>query len=218
MKLARQILAVFCVATVFAELVLAGWMAATGQLTAARLAEARRVLTGEQEASVASVPASIEPQVSLDEVLSRRARLQADHDARESQLQLLRDMALDGRTGLLAQQAAHERTRQEFERRLKELEDRLASEAVEQTRGVLLALPPADAVDRLMALSLEEGVLLLKGMPEKSLARILKEFRDQGDPASGVGPKTERGNKIFEALSRGEPQLSLLKQAREGMK
>jgi hypothetical protein len=69
----------------------------------------------------------------------------------------------------------------------------------------------SDAVEKLMQLKLEESVALLKGMPEKTIAKILQEFEsDPADPA-----RIQRGHEIFEAISRGEPNSTLVRTAAE---
>jgi hypothetical protein len=74
-----------------------------------------------------------------------------------------------------------------------------------------------------MQLPLDEDIVLMKGMPEKMIAKILKEFQATlitSSDASGERKETpaERGRKIFEALSRGEPSRSLLEQQRQTAK
>jgi hypothetical protein len=68
-----------------------------------------------------------------------------------------------------------------------------------------------------MQLSLDQDVVLMKGMPEKTIAKILKEFQTSGEPniVDGKDPAAERGRQIFEALSRGEPSRSLLEAQRK---
>jgi len=71
-----------------------------------------------------------------------------------------------------------------------------------------------------MQLSLEQNVVLMKGMPEKTIAKILKEFQSTPPPQADAGLQRketppERGRMIFEALSRGEPSRTLLEQQRQ---
>jgi Mg/Co/Ni transporter MgtE len=110
--------------------------------------------------------------------------------------------------------------RKEFEDELARIEAEITSTSTEQARGVLLALPPKDAVQQLLQLSLDQDVVLLKGMPEKTIAKILKEFQTTtATLAEASGDRKEappeRGRKIFEALSRGEPSRSLVEKQRQ---
>ena len=56
----------------------------------------------------------------------------------------------------------------------------------------------------MMALSVTDNVVLVQGMPEKSIAKILKEFQ-LGDAAQRL-----RGQEIFKAVSQGEPTKGLI--------
>jgi hypothetical protein len=71
-----------------------------------------------------------------------------------------------------------------------------------------------------MHLSLADDVVLMKGMPEKTVAKILKEFQATPPTAADATADrketpAERGRLIFEALSRGEPARTLLERTRK---
>jgi hypothetical protein len=158
---------------------------------------------------------------SAQQLARARAVKTLNFDKRESELVTLKGMADGKRDDLETEQKQLRAQRKAFEDELAQIEANLTSAGTEQARGVLLALPPKDAVRQLMQLSLTEDVVLLKGMPEKNVARILKEFSATLPAttvdASGEKKETpaERGRKIFEALSRGEPTRSLLDQTRK---
>jgi hypothetical protein len=158
---------------------------------------------------------------SAQQLARVRAVKTLNFDKRESELVTLKGMADNKRDDLETQQKQLRAQRKAFEDELAQIEANLTSASTEQARGVLLALPPRDAVRQLMQLSLTEDVVLLKGMPEKNVAKILKEFSatlpTTAVDASGERKETpaERGRKIFEALSRGEPTRSLLEQTRK---
>jgi len=158
---------------------------------------------------------------SAQQVAQARAVKILNFDKRESELVLLKGLADGKREDLESQQKQFRAQRKTFEDDLARIEATLTSTSTEQARGVLLALPPKDAVRQLMQLSLAEDVVLMKGMPEKTVAKILKEFQT---PAAAVTvdnggerkePPAERGRLIFEALSRGEPARSVLDQTRK---
>jgi flagellar motility protein MotE (MotC chaperone) len=158
---------------------------------------------------------------SAQQLARARAVKTLNFDKREGELFTLKGMADGKRDDLETQQKQLRAQRKAFEDELAQIEATLTSASTEQARGVLLALPPKDAVRQLMQLSLTEDVVLLKGMPEKNVAKILKEFSvtiaTTAVDASGERKETpaERGRKIFEALSRGEPTRSLLEQTRK---
>ena len=85
---------------------------------------------------------------------------------------------------------------------LKQVREEIQSEATEQARSVLSSLSAGDAVPYLMALELDRNLVLLKELPAKTLGKILKEM-SQGDDE-----QRQRSAQIFDALSRGEPELS----------
>jgi flagellar motility protein MotE (MotC chaperone) len=158
---------------------------------------------------------------SAQQLARARAVKTLNFDKRESELVTLKEMADGKRDDLETQQKQLRAQRKAFEEELVQIEATLTAASTEQARGVLLALSPKDAVRQLMQLSLTEDVVLLKGMPEKNVAKILKEFSATvpatAVDASGEKKETpaERGRKIFEALSRGEPIRSLLDQTRK---
>jgi hypothetical protein len=142
-------------------------------------------------------------------------------DKRESELVTLKEMADGKREDLETQQQQFHAQRKAFEDDLARIEAEITSAGTEQARGVLLALPAKDAVRQLMHLTLAENVVLMKGMPEKTVAKILKEFQATAPPpvadsaAERKESPAERGRLIFEALSRGEPARTLLERTRK---
>jgi flagellar motility protein MotE (MotC chaperone) len=130
-------------------------------------------------------------------------------------------MADGKREDLETQQQQFHAQRKAFEDELARIEGEITSAGTEQARGVLLALPPKDAVRQLMHLTLAEDVVLMKGLPEKTVAKILKEFQATAPaPATDTTAErkespAERGRLIFEALSRGEPARTLLERTRK---
>ena len=108
----------------------------------------------------------------------------------ETEVGLLKSMIENERNGLIAQRADFQKEKVAFNTQLQQLADKNVVEAREQSRSVLLALPPADAVDRLMQLTVNEDVLLLREMPEAKIALLLKEFATPpeggGEPANAA--------------------------------
>lgn len=156
---------------------------------------------------------------SAQQVAQARAVKILNFDKRESELITLKGLADGNREGLESQQNQFLAQRKAFEDDLARIEASLTSTSTEQARGVLLALAPKDAVRQLMQLSLAEDVVLMKGMPEKTVAKILKEFHATAPAVENGGERkeqpAERGRLIFEALSRGEPTRSLLQETRK---
>ena len=104
---------------------------------------------------------------------------------------------------LISDRQAFDQLKTEFRAQLESSQEQSRSEASEQVRTILLATPPEEAVQRLMPFPLENAVDLLRGLPEKTIARILQAFQ--------LDPKTAtRGQELFEALYRGEPNRTLI--------
>lgn len=202
------ILCVVCVATLLTEALGLGLLWYRGQLTPDMLREIRAVLAGQQlEPPLPEEKEDDKPQPSTDEVMDARISRLFQITTREDELAMFKALLLQKTNALTAQQQQFEEQRRAFDERLKALDEAAVSEATERSRAVLLALPGPEAVSSLMALPLEEDVRLLSGMPEKSIAKILKEFL-QGDEN-----QKERGREIFEAITRGDPKRNLIENA-----
>lgn len=204
------IIGISCVAVVMSELLGAALLWSRGQLTAETIAEIRDVL-GDRVAEDVSVDQAAESKLpSNDEVIRERALRILDLQGRQDELAQLKQLVTEQRDRVLQQLDEFDKKKREFDEQLAKQAERIASEATEQTQAILLALPPAEAVRNLMQLELEDNVILLKGMPEKSIAKILQEF------VSAANAETEqRGLQVFEALSRGEPTQGLVRDAQQ---
>ena len=143
-------------------------------------------------------------QLSNDEFIRQRTMRILELNIRQDELDLLKKMVTDNRKGLIDDREKFDEKKKAFQDQLKELLATSTADATEQTRGILRALAPADAVSNMMALSVTDNVVLVQGMPEKSIAKILKEFQ-LGDAAQRL-----RGQEIFKAVSQGEPTKGLI--------
>lgn len=144
-------------------------------------------------------------QHSHDEIVKLRTGRILDLQRRQRELGVLKSM-LESKVGELnSMKADIEKRERTFQDQLKQLAATLASESIEQSRAILLKMPVADAVSNLMAMNLEQNVLLLKGMPEKSIAAIFEEFLRGNDPK-----RIDREQKIFEAIVKGQPNRQLI--------
>lgn len=201
-RLLVKMTACVCVAVVLAEMAALGVMWKKGLLSDHNVREIKMVLAaGSEHAEQEGAASRNTNQPSMAQVIDQRAIRLFEFDRREGQLQAMKTMAADQAAELEQKLRDFRAHKQAFEEGLTSLQKSISSQASEQARGVLLALPPKDAVEKLMNLTLAEDVLLIKGMPEKSIARILAEFNSSAE-------QIERGRKIFEAISRGDPAKS----------
>jgi flagellar motility protein MotE (MotC chaperone) len=218
MKYLFIIIGCLCTTVVAAESTVLITLWNRGMISAHHLQEIKLVLTNRTLADEPENETELKQQYpSVREVAEARAIKVLGFDKRESELMTLKGMADVKREALESQQKQFLAQRKEFEEELARIESEITAASTEQARGVLLALPPKDAVRQLMQIPLDQDVVLMKGMPEKTIAKILKEFQTAGDPAAGDGKDApaERGRQIFEALSRGEPARTLLEAQRK---
>ena len=204
MRTTVVIFTIVCVATVLSEILGGAFLWYRGQLTADSIADIRLALSGEDQDPFGIDVEKERGQLSSDDFIRKRTMRILELNIRQDELDLLKKMVTDNRKGLIKEQDAFEQKKQEFQRQLKDLLATSTADATEQTRGILRALSPPDAIDNLMALPVTENVVLLQGMPEKSIAKIIKEFLN-GDDAQRL-----RGQEIFKAISQGEPSKSLI--------
>jgi len=203
LKTGAIITACFCVAVVVSEVAGLGLLWYRGQLTKRTIREIEVILTGSDVFGLAD-ETEVEEQKhsSMEEIDRQRALAILDLQNRESLAKTLMDEVLKIRDKLTEEQNILKRDREAFRAELAQVNEQLNSEAAELARGILLASAPKDAVTRLLELTVEEDVILLRQMPEESVAQILKAFK---------GTKDEmRAKLIFEALNRGEPAKSVV--------
>jgi hypothetical protein len=190
-----------------------------GLLSTRRLREVREVF-GPQEKEVVALEAEPQPALpSSQDVLRDRSLRVLSLTSLETEVGLLKSMIENERNSLIAQRADFQKEKVAFNSQLQQLADKNVVEAREQSRSVLLALPAADAVDRLMQLTVTEDVLLMREMPEAKIALLLKEFAtppEAGDPtttARDTAARIKRAKEIFERITKGEPRESIIRSA-----
>lgn len=180
-----------------------GWLYWQGRLTNENLWNIRVTLEGRPVEEAPPEPAETAAAVSTEQVLRERARRSLELDTRENELKSLKSLADESAIRLIQDRKTFDEKKEEFRKELATLQARIEAESTEQTRAILLASKPEDAVTRLMGLTLEENVELLRGVPEKTTAKILQSF-------DLTPEKLKRGQEIFEALYRGVPQGTLV--------
>lgn len=198
---------IFSTVVLLAELSAVGLLWSRGYLTPQTVRDVRLALSGQTIAEV-EVGEEVTEKKTTSEAEIREARVERvlELEARENELSLLKRMATDTANRLISDRQEFDQLKEEFRAELKQLKEQTVTAATEQTRAVLLASPPEDAVKRLMALTLPEGVDLLRGLPEKSIAKILLAFQQNAQTA-------ERGQELFQALYRGDPNRKVIEDA-----
>lgn len=192
---------------VLAQIGLGLYLALTGVLTAETLWELQPILEGaEPKSENPQAMTAFEPEFSVEELMQERAMRIFDLEDREQELERLSQLVIARRDAVLTEQKDLVTRRERYAAELQKAKNLEESEATTLAQGVLLSVPPADAARELMQLPLEQNVLILRGMPVKSIGKILKEFH-QGDDQL-----RKRGVEIFEALADGDPNVRLIEE------
>lgn len=195
LKILNTLLISLCVATVLSELVGIGLLWQRGQLTSQTLQDIRLVLRGEIH-EIEKEPEDIDaPQMSLEDLIRARAEIEANFDSRQRELNKFELMIREKADQITGSQKSLEEVRQRFLTELDELKKKNEDASTEQARGILMALPPDEAARTLMQVTLEEDLVLMKGMPEKVIANILQEMVETN--------AAKRRQEIFQRLSTG---------------
>lgn len=206
-RLLMVLVGVISAVVVMAELLAGALLWSRGAFDRNTMREIRRALSPAVAKVTAETDTAAEsaasPSISAQEIRDARVKRVLDLDARENELQLLKRLTTDLANQLISERQAFDELKKTFRKELGDQAEKASSDATEQSRSILLASPPEEAVQRLMGLTLEEDVDLMRGLPEKSIARLLGAFQ-RDDKAA------DRGQKIFEALYHGEPAVPLL--------
>lgn len=206
------ILGVVCVAVVLTEAAAIGMLWHQGQIDQNTIQDIRMVVFESNDESLTADGDEDDLGPSSADVVSDRSKRILLLDRRESELSLLEQWVDEKANQLSKDRNTFEQSKMMFEKSLAELNETITSEAVNEARGILLALAPNDAVVMLMGADLEQNILLIKSMPEKKISGILTEFlNNEGELAPQEQMAREkRGHEIFEAISQGQPRKQLI--------
>ncbi|NQV27270.1 MAG: hypothetical protein HQ518_23220 [Rhodopirellula sp.] len=198
-KLALTGLSVIAVLTVLAEGLAGGLLWSQGRLNPEAIREIRVILADPAALTEEQQLAKKETLVlSVEDVAQTRAKAILHLEERESELAIFNGLVADRRKIILTEQENLLVGRERFEKEQKDRQARLAAKGIEKSIAVLQASDTALAVAQLTELSLEENILLMEEMPEKTIAKLLAAF------AEGKPDQVQRGQQIFQAITRGE--------------
>lgn len=208
MRVAVTIFVSFCVATILSQMIgltLAWW---TGSLQPANVEQAIAVLAGQEIEPEEPEEVEQEPvQVTEEQWLEFRANRHLDLDHRSRELEGRSDFAADLLEKVRAERTALEALRTEFEQRLQQIEQDETEEGTEKVRSILAKVRPSQAKEILMKRNVDEAVRLLSGMPERIVAKLLKEFKSQEELA--------RAEEILRLLDEGKQQGQAARETQE---
>ena len=203
-RLVAFIGSIFCFVIVLGEALGLGLLWVRGQLTPDVIQEIRVIVAGGNRNSDEMEEERENEGPSSEEIIAARSMRILNLESRESELQQLKSLVDDARSLVLKEHDAFRTEKKTFQQDLAQIKSELASEATELAREVLAQSEAKEAVQHLMALDLDRNLVLVKGLSERKIAELLKEL------SRGDAEQIDRGLKIFEALSRGEPTNALV--------
>jgi len=212
-RLLAVLIGVVSATILLAELVGVGYLWSKGFLSPDKLQEMRQVFKSEPASSESEEDGEAKSAgSSQQDVQAARVIRVLDLESRSKELELLKTMTSNTANQLISERKTFDEIRAAFRTELAVLSQRHQQEAVEQARAVLLASPNEAAVERLMALPLMEAIDLVRGMPDKSVAKILQGFTEPLATVEKTEERKQRGQQIFEAISRGQPVREAIEQ------
>lgn len=185
------------VLTLLAEGLAGGLLWSQGRLNPDAIREIRVILSDPDALTEEQERAQETPLVSVEDVIESRAIRILHLEEREAEQATLRNLTADYRQKINAEQEALLTRVEVFDEQQKLRQEKAKAAGIELSTSVLLASDVDLAVSQLTELALEETIILMKGMPEKHIAKLLAAF------AAGDATQKERGQQVFQAITRG---------------
>lgn len=204
MRSAVVVLCVVCVGTLLSEAFGLAFLWYRGQLTAETLQDIRGILAGQDQDDIGMDEENKTVAPSSEDIARKRITRILELTARDSEQTAMKTMIDEKTSELVATQKAFEERSKKFYEDLEMLDAQNTDEAVEQAREILAKSPAVEAVKELMVLTSEESIIIVRGMPAKTIAKILQSF-DSADQE-----QEKRASEIFRAIMHGEPKNQLI--------
>lgn len=214
MRFLFRMFAAFCVATVIAQLLIAGMIAMRGNLRRETLTKAIALfngidISGAQLQKAMSNARNV-PVPTYDEVLAQRAQQNLNLQMRERSVQASIEQLVGMQTKLQQEQVNFDRRKEAFYNLLDEMAKKGKQENLGEVQRTLEALAPEQAkallVNMLEDQQMQDVVEIIKGMAIDKRKKILGEFNSEKE-ISFVGD-------ILNQLRQGEPIASVIDKAR----
>ena len=199
-KLAFTALAAVAVLTLLAEGLAGGLLWSQGRLNPDAIREIRVILSDPAALTEEQELAKETPVISVEDVARTRAKAILHLEERENEIEIFNGLLADQRKRVETEQENLITNRERFDKEQKDRQAKKAEAGVQKSIAVLLASDTEMAVTQLSELTLEENILLMEEMPEKTVAKFLAAF------AEGKPDPIERGQQIFQAITRGETE------------
>lgn len=197
-KLAFTALSAVAVVTLIAEGLAGGLLWSQGRLNPDAIREIRVILSDPAALTEEQELANETPVVSVEDVARTRAKAILHLEERENELAIFSGLIADHRKRVATEQENLLANRERLDKELKDRQAKKAADGIQKSLAVLQASDIDLAVTHLSDLTLEENILLMEVMPEKTIAKLLAAFAD------GTADQIERGQQIFQAITRGQ--------------
>jgi hypothetical protein len=179
------LIAYFCVGTILAQVIIAGYAASQGYLDKQKMSDMLAVARGATLASAADRTADAKAKpaqmMSIEEIDQRRTTMTRHLELREQSVQNALAMIASEREKLLKERQTFDMLVTDF-RKLKETtESQQLAKGQEDTRAILENLKPKQAKDLILRMiaadEKEEVVAMLSAMPISKQVKIIGEFK-----------------------------------------
>ncbi len=215
-RILGMVISIFCTATVLTGVAALGFAWGQGNLTRESVENIVAILKGEPIKVDEEVAEKQQEMPSYDDIVKARAAKILSISARENELAIFQQAIEDQTNSITSKRGKLEQVRETFYEELKKEQEKITSEAVVQARGILLKMEPESAVEKLLALDINDAVLLFKGMPEKDAARILDQFRQRINGKDPIA-RTKKAEDIYKAIYKGSPLIEPVQKSLQAM-
>lgn len=219
LSLLSSLLIYFCVATVMAQVVAIGGMAAKGALDRGRLLRVLAALHGldlvTMQAQLVAPPSTTDDeQPSIADRLVAQDLNNLDLDLRQSSLEKGHSDLLAIQTELAAEIASFDDTRKAFDANLKKLADEAQSESLQSVQRTIDAMQPEQAKTQLLKMiendNMRDVVTIIKAMSADKRKKLVATFK--------AGADEEQLYKIVQSIRAGEPLASTIQDTQQSLR
>jgi len=210
---AANLFVYFCAATLIAEMIILGYVWSAWGLDRDRLTQlvavARATDSSTTQEDAAGLGQLSPEQPSYDQIVDRRALKSRDLELREMALKTAL-AELKSQQGQLVEALEQQRRRaDEFDARLKDIQQGAEAEGRDIVRRTLESIKPSQAKEQLFAMlqndETDEVVLLLSAMQDSKRAKIIAEFK--------TPEENQKLAEVLRLIREGEPVSSLAEEA-----
>lgn len=183
------LIAYFCVGTILAQLIIAGYAASQGFLDKQKMADMLAVARGAKLSSAEDKATDTKPKpaqmMSIDELDQRRTTMTRHLELREQSVQNALAQLASEREKLLKERQYFDMLVAAFRKEKEETESQELAKGQDETRAILENLKPKQAKDLILRMiaadEKEEVVAMLSAMPITRQVKIIGEFKSEDE-------------------------------------